>query len=238
MSAVIIIPSRLASTRLPNKPLADIMGKPMIIRVAEQATKANIGEVIIACGDQEILGVVKEHGFNGVLTDPKLQSGSDRVYEAYEKLNLNAEVILNVQGDLPIISPKVIKQIYNQLIDSKTDIATAAAKIVDEEEKVNPNVVKAVIAKNNHALYFTRSKCPYGEGDLYHHIGIYAYTNAALKSFVALEQSPLERRESLEQLRALENGMTISVAIVDEVPIGVDTPADLEKARRFLAQST
>jgi 3-deoxy-manno-octulosonate cytidylyltransferase (CMP-KDO synthetase) len=233
--AVIIIPSRLSSTRLPNKPLADIAGKPMIIRVAEQAYKSQIGEVIIACGDKEIFDVVKNFGYNAVMTDPSLACGTDRIYAAFKLLDLKAKYIINLQGDLPIIDPTVVSKVYAKLISTQADIATAAAKIIDQEEIKNPNVVKAIIGYQGKALYFTRAACPYGEGDLYHHIGIYAYTYEALEKFMHFNPSPLEKREKLEQLRALENGLSIFVEVVDTFPIGVDTPDDLEKIRRYFA---
>jgi 3-deoxy-manno-octulosonate cytidylyltransferase (CMP-KDO synthetase) len=231
-NSIIIIPARLASTRLPNKPLLDIAGKPMIIRVVEQAQKSGVGEVVVACGDQQIFDLVEAHSFSAVMTDPNLASGSDRVYAAYKQLNLKHEFIINLQGDLPTVSPELIIKINDDLISSKADIATAAAKITDTEEKHNPNVAKAVIGFNMRALYFTRSACPWGEGDLYHHIGIYGYKKEALERYVNFPPSPLEKRERLEQLRALENGLSISVSVVDSIPIGVDTKEDLEAARK------
>jgi len=234
---IIIIPSRLASTRLPNKPLADIAGKPMIIRVVEQAVKAKIGEVVVASGDIEIDELVKKHGYNSIMTDTDLPSGSDRVYAAFKALNKNYNYIINLQGDLPIVSEKVINAIYKQLKDSDADIATAASKIHLEEDALNPNIVKVIMNELGNALYFTRTKAPWGDGDFWHHIGIYGYKKAALEKYINLKPSPLEKREKLEQLRALENGMSISVSIVDEFPLGVDTEEDLIKVRNLLAHS-
>lgn len=226
----IFIPSRLGSVRLPNKPLADIDGKPMIVRVAERAAEAQIGDVYIACAEQEIADVCKEHGFNAVLTDEDIKTGTDRIYQAFNKSGKDYEYIVNLQGDIPLISPDIIAKSVQTLRDSNADISTLASVITDESEIANENVVKAIIADNGKALYFTRTT-PYGDGDLYHHIGIYVYRRQALERFVNLKQSTLEKRERLEQLRALENGMSIAISIVDEVVLGVDTQEDLEKVR-------
>lgn len=233
---VVIIPARLASTRLPNKPLLDIVGKPMIIRIAEQAQRSQVGEVVIACGDQEIFDLVEKYNLKAIMTDPNLPSGSDRVYAAYKHLDLKHKYIINLQGDLPTVSPELISKISSDLISSDADIATAAAKIKDEKEKADPNVVKAVIGFNDKALYFTRSACPWGEGEMFHHIGIYGYKKDALEKFIKFPPSPLEKRERLEQLRALENGLTINVSITDNIPLGVDTPEDLEVVRRLFTK--
>ncbi len=235
--SIIIIPARLASTRLPNKPLLDIAGKHMIIRVIEKAYESGVGDVVVACGDQEIVDIVTKFGCKAVMTDPDLSSGSDRIYAAYKQLNLKHRYIINLQGDLPTISPDLIMKINDGLISSNTDITTAASKIADEEEKRDPNVVKAIIGFDNRALYFTRAMCPWGEGDLYHHIGIYGYQNEALEKYIKFPPSPLEKREKLEQLRALENGLSISVSIVDTFPLGVDTIEDLEKVRGLLLEA-
>lgn len=240
---IIIIPARMASTRLPGKPLADINGLPMILHVAKRALEAGIGRVVIAAAEKEIALCAKNAGFEAVLTNPDHPSGTDRIYEALLKID-NAgkhDVIINLQGDLPTIDPKIIREILTPLKDKSADIATLVAKISKEGEVENPNVVKAVVSFNNNnneriapALYFSRSKVPFGEGPHFHHIGIYAYKRKALEKFVELPPSALERREKLEQLRALENAMTIYAVLVDTVPLGVDTLEDLEIARRLL----
>ncbi len=237
-----IIPVRLASTRLPNKPLADICGKTMIHRVYEQAKKANLGEVLIACDGEEIALEAKKIGANFVITDPNLPSGTDRIYAAYKNLGQDFDVIVNLQGDLPNIDPKVISAAANAALENECDIATVASKITNESEITNPNVVKIAIAfkeKNlGKALYFSRCPIPYSktnEADFYHHIGIYAYKKTALEKFVNLEPSTLEKRESLEQLRALENDMKIFVQIVDAHPLSVDTKEDLEIVTKLIA---
>ena len=229
---IIIIPARLASTRLPNKPLAMIDGKTMIQRVYEQALKANLGEVFIATDGLEIGNEVKKFGGNYILTNPDLQSGTDRIYSAYKLLKEDFDIIVNVQGDLPNIDPKVITECTNLALESDCDIATVASKITDISEINNPNVVKIALAQNGLALYFSRSAIPFSKNindDYFHHIGIYAYKKNALEKFVNLTPSPLEKRESLEQLRALENGMKIAVKIVDTHPLSVDTQEDLDK---------
>lgn len=230
---IIIIPARLASMRLPNKPLADIAGKPMIVRVYEKAIAANIGEVIVAAAEQEIVDAVEKAGGKAILTDPSHPSGSDRIYEALIKTGKNYLNIINLQGDLPNIDPLYIKKI-TELLDKGFEIATLAAPISDEAEKDNPNIVKLTISKSGRALYFSRSRIPYGaNAKLYHHIGIYGYKTIALKKFVNLPASELELCERLEQLRALENDMQIGVEIVDKIPIGVDTIEELEKIRQL-----
>ena len=229
---IIIIPARLASTRLPNKPLAMIDGKTMIQRVYEQALKANLGEVFIATDGLEIGNEVKKFGGNYILTNPDLQSGTDRIYSAYKLLKEDFDIIVNVQGDLPNIDPKVITECTNLALESDCDIATVASKITDISEINNPNVVKIALAQNGLALYFSRSAIPFSKNindDYFHHIGIYAYKKNALEKFVNLLPSHLEKRESLEQLRALENGMKIAVKIVDAHPLSVDTQEDLDK---------
>lgn len=231
----IFIPARLASTRLPSKMLVDIGGKPMFIRVAEQAKKANLGDVIIACGDQELYNIANSHNFNAILTDPSIPTGSDRIYAAYKKSGKDYQVIINLQGDAPLIKPESIRIAYETLIKSDCDIATIATIINDERDKTDPNTVKAIISANGRALYFTRTPhSPYGVGDTYHHIGLFAYTAPALEKYINLPQSPLELRERLEQLRALENGMTIAIKVVDDHPITVDTQEDLEKIRSII----
>ncbi|MCE7998401.1 MAG: 3-deoxy-manno-octulosonate cytidylyltransferase [Rhodobiaceae bacterium] len=242
ISPIILIPARLASTRLPNKPLADIAGAPMIVQVMRRSEEAGIGRVVIAAAEQEIVDAVEGAGGEAVLTDPDLPSGSDRVFEALNAVDPDGkhDVILNVQGDLPTLDPTIIKAALTVLETTPADISTLVAEITNPEEKTNPNVVKAVLsmadgARAGRALYFTRATAPANDGPLYHHIGLYGYRRAALARFVALPPSPLEVREKLEQLRALEAGMRIDAALVDTVPLGVDTPADLEKARAELS---
>lgn len=239
MASMIVIPARLAARRLPDKPLADIGGKPMIVRVWEAAMAADLGPVVVAAGDEAILEAVNDHGGRAVMTDPNHPSGSDRVREAVERTDPDgkAELVINLQGDLPTIDPTPIRtaaEVFNAVPDAM--LTTLAAEIKDPAERDNPHVVKAVLAlpegeTMGRALYFTRAKAPYGDGPLYHHIGLYAYRRAALERFVSLPQSSLEKRERLEQLRALENGMVIGAAVVDTVPLGVDTPEDLAVAR-------
>ncbi|MGC1778807.1 MAG: 3-deoxy-manno-octulosonate cytidylyltransferase [Xanthobacteraceae bacterium] len=237
---LILIPAREAATRLPGKPLADIGGEPMIAHVLRRAQAAAIGRVAVATDSAAIAAIVDKAGGIAVMTRPDHASGSDRIFEALGKLDSQArtEIVLNLQGDLPTIEPDLIRAALIPLADRAVDIATLAAEIKVAEERGNPNVVKVVGTpvgpSRLRALYFTRATAPFGEGPLYHHIGLYAYRRAALERFVALPPSPLERREKLEQLRALEAGMRIDVSIVDTVPLGVDTPEDLEKARAML----
>lgn len=242
MNPILLIPARLASTRLPAKPLADIGGVPMIVRVLRQAEAAGLGPVAVAAGEAEIAAAVKAAGGQAVLTDPDLPSGSDRIHAALEKLDPGCrhDVVINLQGDLPALDPAQIRAVAAALADSGADIATLAAQITDPSERDNPSVVKAVVAwdkdaKRGRALYFTRATAPTGEGPLFHHVGIYAYRRDALTRFVGLPPSPLEMREKLEQLRALEANMSIAVARVDSVPLSVDTQADLERARKILS---
>jgi 3-deoxy-manno-octulosonate cytidylyltransferase (CMP-KDO synthetase) len=242
MNPILLIPARLASTRLPAKPLADIGGVPMIVRVLRQAEAAGLGPVAVAAGEAEIVAAVAAAGGQAVLTDPDLPSGSDRIHAALEKLDpaRRHDVVINLQGDLPALDPAQIRAVAAALEDSGADIATLAAEIVDPAECDNPSVVKAVVAwdrdgKRGRALYFTRATAPTGEGPLFHHVGIYAYRRDALARFVGLPPSPLEMREKLEQLRALEANMSIAVARVDSVPLSVDTPSDLERARKILS---
>ncbi len=237
-----IIPARLKATRLPNKPLADIAGLPMIVQVWRRAQEAEMGRVIVATDSEEIMSAVKAAGGEAVMTRADHASGSDRIFEALNAVDpeVEVDVVINLQGDLPTIEPRLIRTCAEVLSDKGPDIATLAAEITDAEERTNPNVVKAVGTPVKpgrlRALYFTRATAPTGDGPLYHHIGMYAYRRSALEQFVSLRPSPLEVRERLEQLRALENGMRIDVAIVDTVPLGVDTPADLERARRLLSR--
>jgi 3-deoxy-manno-octulosonate cytidylyltransferase (CMP-KDO synthetase) len=238
---ITIIPARMASTRLPGKPLADIGGTPMIVHVLRRAQAAGIGPVVVATDSEAILAGVEEAGGRAVMTRADHVSGSDRIFEALASADPERRcgIVLNVQGDLPTIDAADIRAAVAPLADPAVDIATLAAEIVRAEERTNPNVVKVVGSpispKRLRALYFTRATAPAGDGPLYHHIGLYAYRRAALERFVALPPSPLELREKLEQLRALEAGMRIDVAIVDGVPLGVDTLEDLERARELVS---
>ena len=227
----------MASTRLPGKPLADIAGRPLIVRVLGRAIEADVGPVLIACCEPEVAEAVRAAGGEAVMTDPELPSGSDRIRAALDAFDPDRRFdrIVNLQGDLPTVPPEDIRAALALLDDPKVDIGTVAARIVREEERTNPNVVKAVFGADGRALYFTRATAPTGPGPLFHHIGLYAWRRAALERFTALPPSPLEQREKLEQLRALEAGMRIDVAVVDSVPLGVDTPADLARARELLA---
>jgi len=241
MSTLILIPARMASTRLPGKPLADIDGKPMIVHVALRAAESGLGRVVVATDSAEVAAAVRAAGFETAMTRADHQSGSDRIFEALEAIDPagQVETIVNVQGDLPTIDPAVIRAALRPLEDEPSvDIATLGVEIVREEERTNSNVVKIVGSPVSptrlHALYFTRATAPWGEGPLYHHIGLYAYRRAALARFVSLSQSQLEKREKLEQLRALEAGMRVDAEIVESVPLGVDTPEDLERARKLL----
>lgn len=242
--AVVLIPARMASTRLPGKPLADIGGKPMIVQVAQRAREAGAERIVVAVDDEQVFSAVQNAGFDVMMTRDDHQSGSDRIFEALQKADPygKAEYVINVQGDLPTIEGETIRASLRPLENAAVDIATLTVEITDEEEKTNPNVVKVVGSPLSEtrlrALYFTRTTAPYGEGPLYHHIGLYTYRRAALETFVSLPPSPLEKRERLEQLRALEAGMRIDAEIVRSIPLGVDTPHDLEKARKILASRT
>ncbi len=242
MTPLIIIPARMASTRLPGKPLADICGAPMIVQVARRAAEADAGPVLVAAAEDEIAQAARDAGFEAVLTDPDLPSGSDRVWAAAASVDPGGkyDILVNVQGDLPTLEPSAVKACLTPLEDARIDIATIAAPVLTDEERVSPNVVKAVVTipedkEWGRALYFTRATAPWGEGPLWHHIGLYAFRREALARFVALPPTVIELRERLEQLRALEEGMAIGVARVDSAPFGVDTPADLERARRVLS---
>jgi 3-deoxy-manno-octulosonate cytidylyltransferase (CMP-KDO synthetase) len=244
MNTLIVIPARMQATRLPGKPLAEIHGKPMIVHVWERAMAAEAGRVIVATDTEEIASAIRAAGGEAVLTRADHASGSDRVFEAVNKVDPDgdSEVVVNLQGDLPTLEPRLVSECLTPLTGKGPHIATLAAEIMDDAEKTAPNVVKVVgttmgagAPRRLRALYFTRATAPYGDGPVYHHIGIYAYRRNALERFVSLRPSPLEIREKLEQLRALEDGMRIDVALVDTVPLGVDTPHDLERARRMLA---
>jgi len=239
---LIVIPARMDATRLPGKPLADIAGTAMVVRVLRRAEAAKLGRVVVATDAPEVEAVVQKAGGHAVMTRPDHGSGSDRIFEALGKIDPEgrAEIVINLQADLPTIAPSDIAASLTPLSEAAVDIATLAAEISDPRERDDPNVVKVMgtsVARDRmRALYFTRATAPFGEGPLYHHIGLYAFRRAALERFVRLPPSPLERREKLEQLRALEAGMRIDVAIVDTVPLGVDTPADLARARAVLSE--
>jgi 3-deoxy-manno-octulosonate cytidylyltransferase (CMP-KDO synthetase) len=237
---LVLIPARMAATRLPGKPLLDIGGGPMIVHVLRRAEQARIGRVAVATDTPEIAAVVTSHGGLAVMTSPDHPSGSDRIHEAMKILDpeAKAEIVINLQGDFPTITADTIRAVLPPLDDPAVDISTLASEIHSDEEDLAPGVVKAVGSpigpRRLRALYFTRATAPWGDGPRYHHIGLYAYRRAALERFVRLPPSALERQEKLEQLRALEFGMRIDVTIVDTVPRGVDTPADLETARQLL----
>jgi 3-deoxy-manno-octulosonate cytidylyltransferase (CMP-KDO synthetase) len=239
---IILIPARMASTRLPGKPLLDIAGEPMIVHVMRRAQAARLGPVVVATDSEVIAACVEKAGGRAVMTRADHASGSDRIFEALEVADpqRGSAIIVNVQGDLPTLAPSDLAAAIEPLADPAVDIATLAAEITQADERTDPNVVKLVgtpvAGRRLRALYFTRAAAPAGEGPLYHHIGLYAFRRTALARFVALAPSPLERREKLEQLRALEAGMRIDATIVDSVPLGVDTPADLERARAILGR--
>jgi 3-deoxy-manno-octulosonate cytidylyltransferase (CMP-KDO synthetase) len=245
MNPLILIPSRLASTRLPDKPLADIHGQPMIVHVWRRAVEADVGPVVVACAERAIADAVAAAGGRAVLTDPAHPSGSDRIHEALRRVDPEGQhdVIVNVQGDLPTIEPAVVRAALPPFAEAAVDITTLACVIHAEEDRHDPNVPKVVAAfppgappgTAVRALYFSRTTVPAGPGEHYFHIGLYAYRRAALERYVALPPGVLERRERLEQLRALEAGMRIEVVLVDTVPLGVDTPAHLALAREMLA---
>lgn len=239
--AVVLIPARMASTRLPGKPLADIGGHPMIVQVAMRAREAGAERIVVAVDDERVFAAVQSAGFDVTMTRQDHQSGSDRIYEALQKADPygNAEFIINVQGDLPTIEPETIRASLRPMENASVDIATLTVEINDEDEKTDPSVVKIIGSPISdtrlRALYFTRTTAPYGNGPLYHHIGLYTYRRAALEKFVSLKPSVLELRERLEQLRAIEAGMRIDAEIVNSFPLGVDTLAQLETARKILA---
>lgn len=239
--AIVLVPARLKATRLPDKPLADIHGEPMIVHVWRRAMEAGVGRVVVATDTQAIADVVQRAGGEAVMTRVDHPSGSDRIFEALRKVDPHrtADLVVNLQGDLPTLDPRLVRDCLAPLAKRDVDIATLAAEIKLEHERTEPSVVKVVGTPTAspgtlRALYFTRCSAPFGEGPLYHHIGIYAYRRSALERFVKLPPSPLELREKLEQLRALEAGMRIDVRIVETVPLGVDTPADLDRARKLL----
>ena len=240
---LILIPARIASSRLPGKPLADIAGEPMIVRVMRRAQAARLGPVVVATDSEAIAACIEKAGGLAVMTRADHASGSDRIFEALDAADphASARIVINLQGDLPTIAPADLSRALGPLSDAAVDIGTLAAEITRPQERTDPNVVKVVgtpvAAYRLRALYFTRASAPWGEGPLFHHIGVYAYRRDALARFVQLAPSPLERREKLEQLRALEAGMRIDVGIVASVPLGVDTMEDLERARELVARS-
>jgi 3-deoxy-manno-octulosonate cytidylyltransferase (CMP-KDO synthetase) len=241
MRPIVMIPARMQASRLPGKPLADIGGEPMIVHVWRRAVAAAIGEVVVATDSEEIAGVVRAAGGRAQMTRDDHPSGSDRIHEAIGAVDPEGrhDVIVNVQGDLPAISPRSIRAVFSAIDNPAVSLGTLVAPIVREEERTASQVVKMVGSEyapgRFHCLYFTRATAPWGEGVLYHHIGLYAWRRDALARFVALPPSPLEIREKLEQLRALEAGMRIEAVVVEDIPLGVDTPHDLERARELLA---
>lgn len=242
---IVLIPARLASTRLPDKPLADIGGVPMIVQVWRRAREADVGPVLVACAEPAIVEAVTAHGGDAVLTDPTLPSGTDRIYQALTRRDPERRFarVVNVQGDLPTLDPALIRAALAPLDRLGSDLGTLVVATDDPREKADPNIVKAIVAFDpaqpnlGRALYFTRATAPTGPGPVYHHIGLYTFRRAALERFAALPPSPLEQRERLEQLRALEAGMSIGAALVDTVPLGVDTPDDLARARALFGSS-
>lgn len=237
-NTMVVIPTRLGATRLPHKPLADICGKPMIVHVWERAVEADIGPVIVASAEQEILDAVRSFGGEGILTNPDLPTGTDRIKAAMDTYDPQGSYthVINIQGDLPTLDPSLVRHVLDPFKDPLVDIATLGTPITDPHELTDMNVVKIALSlKENasigRALYFSRHLLPSGEGIHYHHIGLYAYTRDCLNRFVDLPVDALEVRERLEQLRALAHGMRIDVKVVEtKAPFGVDTPADLEKA--------
>lgn len=250
LDPIILIPSRLAAVRLPNKPLAEIQGEPMVVHVWRRGMAANIGPVVVACCGPEIEDVVKQAGGQAVVTDPELPKGTDRIYAALRQIDVQNpgkqyDVIINLQGDLPTISAALLHQVLAPLANPEVDIATIAAPITNEADLTNLNVVKIAMtepeettngAKVGRALYFSRSLIPSGGQTHYHHIGVYAYRRKALEAYVQMPISSLETAEQLEQLRALEAGMRIDVAIVDEIPPSIDTPEDLDHVRNLVGR--
>jgi 3-deoxy-manno-octulosonate cytidylyltransferase (CMP-KDO synthetase) len=239
---LVVIPARMHSLRLPGKPLVDIAGEPMIVHVWRRAMAAEVGRVVVATDTEDIVAAVRHAGGEAVMTRPDHVSGSDRVFEAVNRVDPEGdfEIILNLQGDLPAMTPGIVRDCLGPLQDKGPQIATIAAEIIAAEDRTNPNSVKVVgtptgVPRRLRALYFTRAAAPAGEGPLYHHFGMYAYRRSALERFVSLRPSTVEKREQLEQLRALEDGMRIDVTLVDSVPVEVNTPDDLERARRLIS---
>lgn len=243
MKPIVLIPARMASTRLPGKPLADIGGVPMIVRVWRKAVEAGVGPVVVACSEKEVQQAVEAAGGRAVMTAANLPSGSDRVWAALNAVDraFEHDFVVNLQGDLPTFDPACIKSAIDAMVTTGGEIGTCAAEIDDPAEADNPSVVKVVATWDvgglyGKAHYFSRSKIPSGKGPFFAHVGLYVYRREALQRFVGLNPSPLEQREKLEQLRAIEAGIKIAVGRVEEVPLSVDTPADLEKARAAVAR--
>ena len=243
-NTIVIVPARMLSTRLPGKPLADICGQPMIIHVWRRAMEAAVGPVLVAVAEQELADVVKAAGGDAVVTDPDLPSGSDRIFAALKARDPDRQFrfIVNLQGDLPLMDPHSIRRCLAPLASHEMQISTLAAEITDRQEVANPDVVKAIadFASGSDvavARDFLRQLPRDAPGPFWHHIGIYAYRREALEAFVGLPVSPRERERKLEQMRAMDNGMPIAVVRVDTIPFGVDTPADLDRARREMGQS-
>ena len=234
----IIIPVRMGSTRLPGKALAMIGDKPMVVHVYQKALEADCGDVFVAAGDDEIVQKCRQFGIEAIKTDADLASGTDRISQAFDKIEKDYDIVVNLQGDLPLIEPDLIKRLVKVTAENNFDIVTAANRIEDDSEIGNPNIVKVVISwfeeGIGNAVYFSRSAVPHGSGDFYHHIGIYVYKAKSLERFVFLPPSQLEKREKLEQLRALENSMKIGVVKTDQIPFGVDTEEDLQKVRKIV----
>jgi 3-deoxy-manno-octulosonate cytidylyltransferase (CMP-KDO synthetase) len=243
MKPIVLIPARMASTRLPGKPLADIGGVPMIVRVWKKAVEAGVGPVVVACSEKEVQQAVEAAGGRAVMTNANLPSGSDRVWAALNAVDraFEHDFVVNLQGDLPTFDPACIRAAIDAMVTTGADIGTCAAEIEDAAEADNPSVVKVVAtwdvgAKRGIAHYFSRSRIPSGKGPWFAHVGLYVFRREALQRFVGLQPSPLELTEKLEQLRAIEAGIKLAVGRVDEVPLSVDTPADLEKARAVVAR--
>lgn len=240
---ILLIPARMQAARLPGKPLADIAGKPMIVHVWERAAQSKLGRVVVAAAEQQIVDAIKSAGGEAVLTDAGLPTGSDRIYQALSRLDPDQkhDAVINVQGDVPTLEAKYIRTAYETLQNSDADIATLITPITNPEDVAATQIVKAVVElgagkQSGRAHYFTRVAAPWGNGPYYCHVGLYAYRRAALERFVKSPRSTLEQREGLEQLRALAIGLTIDAALVDTLPLGVDTPQDLEKARIVLSR--
>jgi 3-deoxy-manno-octulosonate cytidylyltransferase (CMP-KDO synthetase) len=237
MNTAIIIPVRMNSVRLPGKPSALIGDVPMMICVGRNAERSNVGKVIFACAEKELCDIAEQNGFSAILTDPKIKTGTDRVYEASKTLDANFRYIINLQGDLPFIKPSSIEAVHKLILNNDSDIATIASLTDSSEDVDNPSVVKVIFSNTMRAIYFSRSMIPYGSPTFYKHIGVYAFIRESLDKFVKLPQSSLEKTENLEQLRALENNMIISVGVVKDEALTVDTKEDLELSRAFIAIS-
>ena len=243
-NTIVVIPARMASVRLPGKPMADICGLPMIVQVWKRAVEANVGKVLVAVAENEIAEVIRSHGGDAIATDPALPSGSDRIAAALKLRDIHEkfEYVVNLQGDLPTIDPLAVRRCLAGLTNASVDIATIAARIDNEADVQNPNVVKAIAPLSNerevaYARDFVREVGPEHEAPFWHHIGVYAYRRQALERFVGLPVSTREARRKLEQMRALDNDMHMAVVRVDSVPLGVDAPADLEAARVILRKT-